>query len=42
MDQIRYARDYITKKIKSASPEDLVLFVGDFNVNSHKENSIVA
>jgi hypothetical protein len=33
---------YIDQKLKDASPEDLILFAGDFNVNGHKENSIVA
>ena len=30
------------KKIEKARPEELIMFVGDFNVNGHQENSIVA
>jgi endonuclease/exonuclease/phosphatase family metal-dependent hydrolase len=42
MDQIRDARKYMEAKLKDAGPSDLILFAGDFNVNGHQENSIVA
>ncbi len=42
MDQIRFASNYVREKTKEVSSEDLVMFVGDFNVNGHPENSVVA
>lgn len=42
MDQIRDARKYMEAKLKDAGPSDLILLAGDFNVNGHQENSIVA
>jgi hypothetical protein len=42
MDQIRDARKYMEKKLKDTGSSDLILFAGDFNVNGHQENSIVA
>lgn len=42
MEQIRYASRYIREKTKDVPSEDIVMFVGDFNVNGHSENSVVA
>lgn len=38
MDQIKFAKSFIDKKVIGASIHDLILFAGDFNVNGQQDN----
>ena len=35
---MKEAREFIEKKTKDASPNDLIVFAGDMNANGQKEN----
>ena len=38
MEQIKFAKSFIEKKVIGASLKDLILFAGDFNVNGQQDN----